>query len=298
MNVRALRKQQAGFTLIELVIVIAVIGILASIALMKFYDSSTSSKQAVCDYNRNIGEKAYATYLAMGGAYNPVGQTGASFLVNAGLLTADLKGGTYTWTQNSSGSVRLNCVPTGGSVAATLFSSAFANASGVQTLQGSWSAGGGLVSSASYENRAVLAGTYGSSYIITANAQLSSGNGYGIYYRITEPPGSATLPTDGNISGYVFQVDPGLGNQFLIRKVTNGYESNPVATVAMPSGFSLTATHQVVLNVSGNTTVVNVDGAQVMSYTDAGSSYSAGYVGVRSWSSSVVNFQNISVVAQ
>ena len=60
MNVRALRKQQAGFTLIELVMVIAVIGILASIALMKFSSSNAASQQAVCDYNKSIGERAYA----------------------------------------------------------------------------------------------------------------------------------------------------------------------------------------------------------------------------------------------
>ena len=125
MNVRAIRKRQDGFTLIELVMVIAVIGILASIALMKFSSSSAASRQAVCDYNRNIGEKAFSAYLAMGGSYNPVGQTGAGFLVPSGLLAADLKGGTYTWVQDSGGSVRLNCVPTGGAVALTPLGSTF-----------------------------------------------------------------------------------------------------------------------------------------------------------------------------
>ena len=120
-----MRKQQAGFTLIELVIVTAVIGILAGIALMKFYNESTPAKQAVCDYNRNIGEKAYSAYLTMGGAYNPAGQTGAAFLVNAGLLASDLKGGTFTWVQDAGGSVRLNCVPNGGIVALTPLGSTF-----------------------------------------------------------------------------------------------------------------------------------------------------------------------------
>jgi len=300
MNVRALRKQQTGFTLIELVIVIAIIAILAGIALMKFYNASSPSQQAVCDYNISIGERAYSTYQTMGGTYNPVGQTGAVFLVNAGLLAADLKGGTYTWTQDTSGRVLLTCVPNGGSSAATLFSSSFASAAGIKSLQGTWSvSGGSLVPATSGENRAVLEGTYGTNYDITATVQLTSGNGYGIYYHVTAPQGSAALPTNGNISGYSFQVDPGLGNQFLIRKVTNGSESAPVATAAMPAGFSLTAAHQVTISVVGNSTIVKVDGTQVLSYTDASSSYSAGYVGTRTWSAnSVVNFQDVTVVAK
>ena len=294
-----MRKQQAGFTLIELMIVIAIIAVLAGIALMKFYNASTPAQQAVCDYNKGIGEKAYSTYLAMGGTYNPVGQTGATFLVNSGLLAADLKGGTFTWVLDPNGSVRLNCVPTGGAVAATLFNSTFANAAGVRSLQGTWTAIGGSLAPPLSGGKAIFSGTYGTDYEITADVQLTSGNGYGIYYRITEPNGSSSLPSTANLSGYVFQFDLGLGNKFVIRKVTNGSESGTVANVAMPTGFSLTDAHQIVLSVIGNTTVVKVDGTQVISYTDTSSPYTAGYVGAKAWSSnSVVNFQDVSVVAK
>ena len=53
-----------GFTLIETLIVVAVGGILASISLLKFSESTTQARIARCTYNASIGQKAYTVYLA------------------------------------------------------------------------------------------------------------------------------------------------------------------------------------------------------------------------------------------
>jgi MSHA pilin protein MshA len=44
-----MRKQQSGFTLIELIVVIVILGILAATALPKFSDMSGEAKQAKAD---------------------------------------------------------------------------------------------------------------------------------------------------------------------------------------------------------------------------------------------------------
>ena len=288
-----------GFTLIETLIVVAVGGILASISLLKFSESTTQARIARCTYNASIGQKAYTVYLAQGGAHNPVGETGAAFLVSAGYLAADLTGGTYTWTAGAGGQAILNCSVDGTTVAAaaTIFDSSSTGWNIVNKM-GNWDVvGSSLVArvstTSSAQNRALIAGTNGTDYEITANAQLSSGAGYGIYYRTSETP---TASDPNSISGYVLQFDHGLGDKFVIRKVTNGVESATVASASMPSGFAVNGAHQVTVSVSGNTTIVKVDGTQVLSYTDASSTFSSGSVGVRSWSNSTASIQDLKVV--
>lgn len=49
MKTKLQQKAKAGFTLVELVIVIVVLGILAAVAIPKFFDFTTDANQAACE---------------------------------------------------------------------------------------------------------------------------------------------------------------------------------------------------------------------------------------------------------
>jgi len=111
-----------------------------------------------------------------------------------------------------------------------------------------------------------------------------------MYYRCDGNP---------NITGYVFQFDPGLVNKFVVRKVVAGNEFSPFQSVSMPPGFPVNGEHKISVSVQGDHHIIKVDGATVLDFHD--SQFSSGTVGLRSWSNRAftkVNFTEFKVSPQ
>lgn len=64
-------RRVSGFTMIELVVVIVILGILAAVAVPKYIDMSSSAQSAACAANRGTIDSACSLYFA-----NKAGTTG------------------------------------------------------------------------------------------------------------------------------------------------------------------------------------------------------------------------------
>jgi type IV pilus assembly protein PilA len=92
------RKAQRGFTLIELMIVVAIIGILAAVAIPQFLDYMNRSKRNEAELNLNAIEKTNTREFAENSGYVPTSEA--------------ISPGSTCCTQNAGGSRRCLAVAT------------------------------------------------------------------------------------------------------------------------------------------------------------------------------------------
>lgn len=93
-RIRNSRAAEAGFTLVEMVVVVAVIGIIASVAVLAIGGTTDSSKKAACEAEVGTVQTAVDAYYAANDAY----PTDVAALVSGKFLRSTPSNGTYTIT--------------------------------------------------------------------------------------------------------------------------------------------------------------------------------------------------------
>lgn len=282
-------NRDKGFTLIEMLVVIGVLLVLLSIAAPMMSAFTERARAVSCLATRYNTERAEIAYMLGKNVPSP----DSAALIASGFLSREPQcpsGGTYVWLQRTpvpilGCSIHYAAVP-GGEAADILFTTSFNGMAGMKRLSGKWHLfNGTLTNIPGQENRIAFGETDWTNYEIKVTAVLTQGNGYGIYYRSDGNP---------NISGYVFQYDPGLGNRFVVRKVVGGAEQSPFQSVSMPAGFPIyNQAHDISISVVGNSHVIKVDSQVVLSFTD--DRFASGFGGFRTWGNTVVGFDNLSV---
>ncbi len=98
-----LLKNESGFTLVELLIVVAIIAVLATVAAPRFLDVQDASNQNICAGNRASLESALEQYAALDASHAYPASGVQTDLVDDGYLKRAVTcpdAGTYSWDAN------------------------------------------------------------------------------------------------------------------------------------------------------------------------------------------------------
>lgn len=95
--IKLFRKKKKGFTPIELIVVIAILGILASIAIPKFKNTAANAEEQAKEATIRTVNSAYQIYLAAGNSAETWPENyvnGAKKAESGNNIVIDVKGGT------------------------------------------------------------------------------------------------------------------------------------------------------------------------------------------------------------
>jgi len=290
--------RESGFTLLEMTLVVAAIGLLTAIALPNILMAREKAKEVVCRANRHTLERLEQLFAQEHGRYSySVAELMASeYYANQ---KGCPKGGVYFWVDFPQNSPLYHSI-VGCSVhgidttqeqnkrifPVVLFSSDFNDPSQWRVVRGRWTIRNGVAHAGPRgENRAFAGDESWTNYVVAADARIIRGKGLGIYFRATDVK---------RVDGYIFQVDPGYGRgYFLFRKLRNGRETRPFARARPPKGFDWYAPHHIEIKVENDVFTAYVDGKEVLKSAD--DEYTHGMIGMRTWWRAEAEFTNIEV---